>query len=121
MAHKILVAEDSADNRALISMILRHHGFDVIEAKNGEDALCRAKSDKPALILMDIQMPKLNGLAAIQQIKADPSTRHIRIIAVTSFAMPGDREKMLEAGAYEYISKPIDTRALPDMVRRLVG
>jgi CheY-like chemotaxis protein len=119
MKHKILVVEDNDDNRLLVSRILRHHGYEVVEAADGEEGMMKAKVEKPDIIMIDIQMPKLNGFEAIKLLKGDPETGQIKIIALTSFAMPGDKDKVLSAGADEYISKPVDTRELPEIVKRL--
>lgn len=120
MPEKILIAEDNEVNRKLLRDILRYHGYDVIEAVNGVEAVEMAKEHMPDLILMDIQMPVMNGYEAIKTLRKDPVTKKIRIIAVTSFVMKGDKEKALEAGADEYICKPIDTRELPGIVKKIV-
>lgn len=80
-----------------------------------------AKGHMPDLILMNLQRPVMNGYSAIEILKADPETKHLKIIAVTSFAMIGDREKILEAGDDDYISKPLNTRKLPEIVKRILG
>jgi len=120
MAKKILIVEDIAMNRRLIRDILTYHGYEVIEAENGEEAVRIAREQKPDLIIMDLQMPVMNGYEAIKVLKSDPVTKNIKILAVTSFAMAGDREKALETGADDYISKPINTRELPKVVERLL-
>ena len=121
MAKKILIVEDIAMNRRLIRDILTYHGYEVIEAENGEEAVRIAREQKPDLIIMDLQMPVMNGYEAIKVLKSDPVTKNIKILAVTSFAMAGDRETALETGADGYISKPINTRDLPKVVERLLG
>ena len=121
MPAKILIAEDNSNNQRLLTDILHYHGYEVLEAENGEDAVRVARESRPDLICMDLQMPGIDGLTAIGMLKNDPATKGIRIIAVTSFAMMGDREKALQAGADDYISKPFNTRELPLLIRRLLG
>ncbi|MFZ2224302.1 MAG: response regulator [Candidatus Deferrimicrobium sp.] len=113
---KVLVVEDNGNNLLLTKDILRHHGYEVIEAGNGHEAIRLARERNPDLILMDIQMPVMDGITAGRILKGDPATRQIKIIAVTSFAMKGDREKILEAGFDDYIAKPLNTRELPLIV-----
>ena len=103
MAKKILIIEDNENNRRLVRDVLVYYGYETIEAENGKEGIRMAKEDKPDLILMDVQMPVMNGYDAIKALKNDPDTKHIKIVAVTSFAMLGDREKLLEAGADDYI------------------
>jgi CheY-like chemotaxis protein len=121
MASRVLIVEDNAQNRLLMVDILRAHGFEVLEAKDGEEGIALAKANKPDLILLDMQMPVMDGLEAARRLKADPETAFIKIVAVTSFAMKGDRERILAAGVDEYMAKPIDTRQLPLLIRRLLG
>lgn len=116
MAKTILVVEDNEQNRTLLKDVLEYHGYLVIEAANGADGVARAREHLPDLILLDIQMPVMNGFAALQALRDDPASRGIAIIALTSFAMKGDREKIMAAGFQGYIAKPIDTRELPKMV-----
>lgn len=113
----ILVVEDNEANRLLLRDILKFNGYHVIEATDGREGVAMAKADPPDLILMDMHMPVLNGFAAIRELRQDPATRDISIIAVTSFAMKGDRERILEAGADAYVTKPIDTRDLPEIIK----
>jgi len=118
MTMKILVVEDNEKNLTLIRDILQYYGYDVQVAKEGAEALALAREYLPDLMLIDIQMPVMDGLTAAKHLKSDPLTRPIRLIALTSFAMKGDRERMLEAGFDDYIAKPIDTRKLPEIVKR---
>lgn len=118
---KILIVEDNEKNRTLVKDVLEYHGYEVIEAGDGLEGIKISKEHKPDLILMDIQMPAMSGYDAIKIFKNNPETKDIKIIALTSFAMKGDREKILEAGADEYISKPIDTRSLPEIVKNILG
>jgi len=117
---KILIVEDNEKNRRMMRDILTYHGYEIIEAENGEEAIKMAKEFNPELILMDMQMPVMDGFAATSILKNDPETRRIKIIAVTSFAMVGDKEKILQAGAGDYISKPLNTRELPERVRKIL-
>ena len=121
MAAKILVVEDNAQNRLLMVDILVCHGFEVFEAGDGEEGIRMARDLKPDLILLDMQMPVMDGIQAAKLLKQDRATRAIKILAVTSFAMKGDRERILAAGADEYIAKPIDTRQVPIIVKKLLG
>jgi two-component system, cell cycle response regulator DivK len=121
MAQRILVVEDNINNRLLIRDILVFHGYEVIEAENGEKGVELAKIHLPDLILMDIQMPVMDGFTAMAMIKGDPATRAIRMLALTSFAMKGDREKIMQAGFDDYIAKPIETRKLPEIVKKYAG
>ena len=121
MSPKILIVEDNVQNRLLMVDILTVHGYEVIEARDGLEGIQLAHSHKPGLILLDMQMPVMDGLEAARLLKADPETRSIKILAITSFAMKGDRERILAAGCDEYMAKPIDTRDLPIVVQRLLG
>ncbi|MBF0516159.1 MAG: response regulator [Nitrospirae bacterium] len=94
---------------------------EVFEAANGEEALTLARQTMPALIFMDIQMPVMDGLTAVKRLKLDPATRAIKTVAVTAYAMKGDRENILEAGFDGYISKPIDTRQLPEIAKDYIS
>ncbi len=115
----ILLAEDHEANINLFSSYLITKGFDLVLARNGLEAVARTRTEKPDLILMDIQMPQMSGLEAIRKIREDEDTAvsQIPIIAVTALAMPGDREACLEAGADAYLSKPISLRRLVDMIQ----
>lgn len=117
MPRKILIVEDNANNRILFRDILTFHGYAVSEAVDGQDGVDQARKIMPDLILMDIQMPGMDGMTAGRILKGDPATSSLKIIALTSFAMHGDREKFLEAGFDGYQSKPISTRELPDQIK----
>lgn len=119
MPKKILIIEDNEKNRVLFTDIMKYYGYDVIEAENGEQGISMAKEQRPDLILLDMQMPVMDGFAALKLLRSDAKTMDIKIIAVTSFAMKGDREKILSAGADDYMAKPVDTRKLSEMVKRL--
>lgn len=120
MSKTILVVEDNETNRTLMRDILTYYKYAVIEAENGEIGLQLAIEHVPDLILMDIQMPIMNGYTATTLLKNDPRTKDIKILAVTSFAMAGDRERVLASGADGYISKPINTRELPTIIEELI-
>jgi two-component system cell cycle response regulator DivK len=116
MAKKILIVEDEPRNLKLVRDLLERFKYETIEATDGEQGVQLARAQKPDLILMDIMMPKMDGLEATRIIKEDAVTKHIPIIALTSFAMKGDKERTLEVGCDGYISKPIDIRELMKMV-----
>jgi two-component system, cell cycle response regulator DivK len=118
---RILIVEDNEKNRMLLRDILAHHGHEVLEAVNGQEGLDMAREHLPELIFMDIQMPVMSGLAAGEALKADERTRNIKTVALTSFAMKGDRERILASGFDEYMSKPLDTRRLPQLVLEMLG
>jgi len=121
MAKKILVVDDNENNRLLMSDILKYRGYEIFQAEDGEKAINMARELKPDLILLDMQMPKLDGFAAAKILKSDPLTKDIKLIVVTSFAMKGDREKILALGVDEYIAKPVDTRQFPVVVEKYIG
>ena len=117
MPHKILIVEDNRNNRCLFRDILVFHGYEVAEAGDGKEGVALARELMPDLILMDIQMPGMDGVTASGILRKNQATSRLKIIALTSFAMQGDREKFLEAGFDGYLSKPINTRELPDLVK----
>lgn len=114
----VLMAEDNAENIATIADYLDVKGFDVRIARTGVEAIAQARALSPALILMDVQMPEMDGLEATRRIRLDPSLATVPIIALTSSAMPGDRERCLAAGATDYLSKPVRLRELVAMLER---
>ncbi|TAN43658.1 MAG: response regulator [Nitrospirae bacterium] len=120
MAHKILVVEDNENNRKLLREVLVYNGYEVIEAVNGVGGLGSAKEHKPDLILMDIQMPVMDGLACMKLIREDADIGRVKIIALTSFAMKGDRERFLDAGFDGYMTKPIDIDGLTEFVKEFI-
>jgi two-component system, cell cycle response regulator DivK len=121
MAATILIVEDNAQNRLLMGDILTAHGFQILEARDGAEGIFFAKKHRPDLILLDMQMPVMDGMEAARLLKSDPETAAIKILAVTSFAMKGDRERILAVGVDEYMAKPIDTRQLPVLIRHMLG
>jgi two-component system cell cycle response regulator DivK len=112
MSAKILLAEDNATNRYLATFLLEKAGFVVIHARNGAEAVQLALAESPDLILMDIQMPEMDGYEATRRIHAEPARAAIPIVAVTSYAMTEDREKALQMGFAGYIEKPINPQKL---------
>jgi two-component system cell cycle response regulator DivK len=122
MSHTILIVEDNENNRILLLDVLSFHGYVVSTASDGQEGVTLARELMPDLIFMDIQMPGMDGMTAGSILKGDPATSRLKIIALTSFAMQGDLEKFMSAGFDGYLSKPISTRELPDLVKRwLVG
>lgn len=121
MSKKILVVEDNEDSRFLVVKVLNRAGFSTIEAESGEEAVRLAREEHPDLILMDLGLVGMGGLDATALIKKDEATKAIPVVALTAYAMDGDREKTLAAGCDGYITKPIDTRALPGLVGRYLG
>jgi two-component system, cell cycle response regulator DivK len=112
MGKTILIVEDEPKNMKLLRDLLRRFGYEILEAFDGVEGVKSAGENIPNLILMDIMMPKMDGLEATRIIKADIKTKYIPIIALTSYAMKGDREKTIEAGCDGYIAKPIDIQEL---------
>lgn len=117
MGRVILIVEDDPKNLKLIRDLLQIRGYTTLEATDGKQGVDMARAKMPDLILMDIQMPVMDGFEAISILKADPVTKSIPIIALTAFAMQGDREKCIEAGCNDYITKPLDTRAFVTKVK----
>jgi len=115
--NSILVVDDNPLNLKLTRILLTAHGYEVRTAMNSKEALAVLDTFQPRLILMDIQMPGMNGLELTRRLKADPSTRDIMVLALTAYAMKGDEHRAREAGCNGYIVKPIDTRSLPAVVR----
>jgi len=115
---RILIVDDNATNLKLVAYLMRANGYDVETALDAESALEALRMHRPEVILMDIQLPGIDGLELTRRLKADPATRDIVIIAVTAYAMKGDQDKALAAGCDDYITKPIDTRALPEQIAR---
>ena len=120
MSRRILVVEDQEDNRRILRDLLTSAGYEIIQAENGEEALAAAARERPDLILMDIQLPVLDGYEATRRIKADPALRAIPVIAVTSYALSGDENKARAAGCDAYVTKPFSPRALLAKIREYV-
>jgi CheY-like chemotaxis protein len=119
--HRILVVDDNVTNLKLIEYLLKAKGYDVLTAVDAETALEAVRTKQPSLVLMDLQLPGMDGLELTRRLKSDPSTREIVIVAVTAYAMKGDEQRALDAGCDGYIAKPIDTRALPHVVESHLG
>jgi DNA-binding response OmpR family regulator len=119
MSKRILAVDDQEDNRRILRDLLTSAGYEVIEATTGEDAVAAAETQVPDLILMDIQLPGIDGYEATRRIKADPALRHIPIIAVTSYALSGDDQKARAAGCDDYVTKPFSPAELTARVRAL--
>ena len=118
---KILIVEDDEKSLYLARFILEKEGYDVIEARDGLEALDKVSRETPDLILMDMQLPKLDGYEATRRIRADKNLAHIPVVAMTAYAMKGDREKTLEAGCTGYIEKPIDPETIISEIQKVVG
>jgi two-component system cell cycle response regulator DivK len=117
---RILVVEDQEDNRQILRDLLTNAGFDMIEAENGEEAIASAQARRPDLILMDIQLPILDGYEATRRIKADPDLKSIPIIVVTSYALSGDEDQARRAGCDDYVAKPFSPRQLLAKIKEYV-
>jgi CheY-like chemotaxis protein len=117
----VLLVEDNEDNLLIYSTILRHSGFTVLEARDGQAGIDMATKELPGLILMDVSIPLIDGLEATRRLKADPSTKHIPIIALTAHALASDQQKAIEAGCDAYISKPAEPRIVLAAVKRYLG
>ena len=121
MKHRVLVIEDNPLNLELIVDLLEAKDFSVLQARNAEEGLRLARDAGPDLVLMDLSLPGMDGLAATQRLKADPATRPLPVIALTAHAMKGDEAAALAAGCDGYLTKPIDTRTFPDQVTRFIS
>ena len=120
MSRRILVVDDHPDNRRILRDLLGSAGFEVLESTTGEEAVTQAAATVPDLILMDIQLPGIDGYEATRRIKASEALRHIPLIVVTSYALSGDDAKALAAGADDYVAKPFSPRAMLAKVREYV-
>ena len=121
MSKKILLVEDTEDNRQILRDLLSMAGYDTIEARDGAEGVAKAGEHKPDLILMDIQMPVMDGYEATRRIKADPALKSIPVVAVTSYALSGDEAKARAAGCDDYIAKPYSPRQMLAKVREILG
>jgi len=118
MTRHILVVEDQEDNRQIVRDLLTANDYEMTEAENGEEALVAVAKDRPDLILMDIQLPVMDGYEVTRRIKADPSLNSIPVIAVTSYALSGDEEKARAAGCDDFVPKPFSPRQLLAKIRQ---
>lgn len=121
MMSKVLLVEDNEMNRDMLSRRLERKGFEVVFAQDGSVAVELASSEQPALILMDMSLPVMDGWEATRRIKSDPATQGIPVIALTAHAMAGDKEKAMEAGCEDYDTKPVDFPRLLGKIESLIG
>jgi two-component system cell cycle response regulator DivK len=121
MTHVILVVEDNERNLKLLRDLLEYEGYDVRVARTGEDAITLAVKEPPDLVLMDLQLPGIDGMEALRRLRESPRTVGIPVVAVTAQAMKQDRERVLQAGFDGYVEKPISVREFPDQVRRFLS
>jgi CheY-like chemotaxis protein len=118
MADRVLIVDDNPTNLKLVAYLVKAQGYEVETASDADAALASIAASRPRLILMDLQLPGIDGLELTRRLKADPTTREIKVIALTAYAMKGDHEKAIAAGCDDYVTKPIDTRALPQVIAR---
>jgi len=116
VALRILVIEDNEDSRALVVKILARHGYELLEATSAEAGFALAERQLPDLVLMDLHLTGMSGLEATRRFKRSEALKHVPVVALTAYAMVGDREKALEAGCDGYLSKPVDVRRFPEQV-----
>jgi two-component system cell cycle response regulator DivK len=121
LGQTLLLVEDNEDNRIIYSTVLRHVGYEVVEAYDGVEAISLARSLHPDLILMDISIPEMDGWEATRRLRLDPDTRSIPIIALTAHALADDRERATAVGFTAYLAKPVEPRAVVAEVRRWIG
>lgn len=121
MGEKILVVDDNAQNLKLARLLLTTDGYDVATAPDAEQAIEAIRSFQPRLVLMDVQLPGMDGLELTRQLKADPATRHILVVALTAYAMKGDEEKARAAGCDGYVTKPVEPEVLTGTLRALLS
>jgi len=117
---KVLIVEDNPQNMKLLEMLLRAKDYILLKAYDGEEALAMAIREQPDLIVMDMQLPKMSGLEVTKQLRQTLVFSHTPIIALTAYAMRGDKEQFMEAGCNAYLSKPISTRELPVIIDRML-
>jgi two-component system, cell cycle response regulator DivK len=117
----ILIIEDNEKNRRLVRDVLQFKGYETIESETGEEGVELARSRQPALVLMDIQLPGIDGITALKRLRADPATHAIRVMAVTASAMTQDRQTILAAGFDAYQSKPINVKGFLEAVQELLA
>ncbi|MCG7919258.1 MAG: response regulator [Candidatus Thiodiazotropha taylori] len=116
----VLLIEDNEDNRVSMGILLRSSGFTILEAENGISGYKKAINDQPDLVLMDIQLPDIDGTEVLRRLKLNEQTRKIPVIAVTSYAMSGDRQRFLAAGFAGYIEKPIDPPRVVSQIKNIM-
>ena len=120
-SRQILIIDDNPTNLKLAASVLKFEGYEVLAAENAFAAIDILVAAKPDLILMDLAMPGMDGLTLTRKLKGDPTTRELRIVALTASAMKGDDKRAIEAGCEAYITKPIDTRKLPEQIAEILG
>ena len=120
MKEKILIVEDNPLHTKLIEMTLRSKNYILLKATDGEEALDIATRERPDLILMDLNLPKMTGFEVTKKLRENPAFSHTPIIAITAYAMSGDRERVIESGCDAYLTKPIDTRELPEVIAQML-
>jgi CheY-like chemotaxis protein len=118
---KVLIAEDNAVNRELLRELLETRGYDVVEACDGQEALNVIEQTQPDILLLDIGMPVLDGFGVVRALRENPRLAMLPAVAVTAYAMQGDREKILSSGFDGYLSKPVDARVLAEELERVLG
>ncbi|HEY1810867.1 MAG TPA: response regulator [Kofleriaceae bacterium] len=118
---KILIVDDNPTNLKLVTFLVKSFGYQVETAIDADTTLAAVRASTPDAILMDLQLPGIDGLELTRRIKAEPATRTIAVIALTAYAMKGDREKAFAAGCDDYMTKPIDSRQLREVIARHVG
>ncbi len=121
MKEKILIVEDNPRNMRLIKMTLKSKGYTLLKATDGEEALDMAMRERPDLIIMDIRLPKMDGLEVTRKLRETPAFSNTPIIGLTAYAMKGDKERVIKSGCDAYLSKPIDTRELPKMIAEMLS
>jgi two-component system, cell cycle response regulator DivK len=117
----VLVVEDNERSLRLLADVLTFHGMEVLQARDGSEGIDLARQHAPDLVLLDVQLPDISGTDVLAILRGDPATREIPVVAVTAFAMTGDRERLLAAGFDDYLSKPLDVRTLGDRLAPLLG
>jgi len=120
MNEKILIVEDNPQNMRLMEMILRAKKYALLKATDGKEALDIVVRERPELVIMDIQLPKMSGYEVTKRLRQMPEFANLPIIALTAYAMKGDEEKFIEAGCDAYLSKPINTRELPELIAAML-
>ncbi|GAB5352185.1 Polar-differentiation response regulator DivK [Qipengyuania sp. 483] len=121
VAKRILVVEDNDLNRKLFCDVLKANGYEVVPVSDGSNVVAAAKKSEPALVIMDIQLPNINGVELIAQLKADKALKHVPVLAVTAYAGKGDEERIREAGAQDYLAKPVSIGPFMASVRKLLA
>ncbi len=121
MREKILIVEDNPQNMRLAEMTLRSGNYTLLKAIDGEEALDIAKRERPDLIIMDMQLPKMSGLEVTRKLREIPAFSHTLIIGLTAYAMKGDKDRIIESGCDAYLSKPIDTRELRGVITAMLS